>query len=176
MGEGSGGEWKGRGRREGEGGEGSGGLGHHLSILHYRRCEERAPVVVAHLALLVQLVHSPAPISELRHVLRGIHQSDHYRGSRHHLTTSSGGGGGRGGCVYSVIPYLSVSVQTEPRNCRVCVCVCVRVCVCVCVCVCVYRGKILAFATISSTLVFPALWSPTTTTFGSWSTNLPVLD
>ena len=48
--------------------------------------------------------------------------------------------------------------------------------VCVCVCVHVYRGKILAFATISSTLVFPALWSPTTTTFGSWSTNLPVLD
>jgi len=28
------------------------------------------------------------------------------------------------------------------------------------------RGKILAWAIISSTLVFPALWSPTTTTWG----------
>ena len=38
---------------------------------------------------------------------------------------------------------------------------------CVRACVCVYRGKILALAIISSTLVFPALWSPTTTTFGN---------
>ena len=41
---------------------------------------------------------------------------------------------------------------------------------------CPHRGNILAPATISKTLVFPALWSPTTTTFGSWSTNLPSLD
>ena len=98
----------------------------HLSNVHYRRCEELAPAVVAHLALLVQLVHSPAPISELRHMLRCIHQSDHYRGSRHHLTTTSGGGEERRGRVHSVIPYLSV--QAQPRNC-----------VCVCVCTCVPR-------------------------------------